>query len=261
MSPSDIAALVAGTAALLAIPASMVIGWRQVKAAQATADATAEAGRRNAEAVYQAALDGIQAQSREARAHRQWDVRREIWAAYLLAVDEIRRTPGGTRHDEHLPPTRQQMNELLRHFALLELAGPANILEIAREINEAAQNIVYTRSGRDGFSKARRALMLPTRSRTASSEHVAAAQAANSALTAFFRARGSAPDDRERLAEQARSTLMECSFLDITHRFALERVTREAVAPGRTAQRMESVLAEIRDRFVTEASQALADHA
>ncbi|MFE0887170.1 hypothetical protein [Streptomyces rochei] len=100
MNVEGITALVAAGAAIVAVPATLIVGRLQYKGAIAAADRTyqagiaqaeaaARAGVAQAEATYRAALDAVRASGTET--HTQWlrDVRRQAYSAFLLACSEV----------------------------------------------------------------------------------------------------------------------------------------------------------------------------
>ncbi|WP_435607389.1 hypothetical protein [Streptomyces ardesiacus] len=100
MNMEGITALVAAGAAIVAVPATLIVGRLQYKGAIAAADRTYQAGIAQAEAAsrtgiaqaeatYRAALDAVRASGAEA--HTQWlrDIRRQSYSAFLLACSEV----------------------------------------------------------------------------------------------------------------------------------------------------------------------------
>lgn len=100
MNVEGITALVAAGAAIVAVPATLIVGRLQYKGAIAAADrtyqagiaqaeASSRAGVAQAEATYRAALDAVRASGTET--HTQWlrDVRRQAYSAFLLACSEV----------------------------------------------------------------------------------------------------------------------------------------------------------------------------
>ncbi|WP_121749964.1 hypothetical protein [Streptomyces sp. E2N166] len=111
MNPETISTLVAAGVAVIGIPTALAVGRWQLRGALRAADATAragiaqaeaasEVGIAQAEAAYRAALDAVRAAGTET--HTQWlgDVRRQAYAAFLLACNEVtdvaRRLKGDT---------------------------------------------------------------------------------------------------------------------------------------------------------------------
>ncbi|GLW03590.1 hypothetical protein [Streptomyces lavendulae] len=139
----DFGSVVAGGAALLAIPGVIVAGAIQGKralqgaqaqaeaalraaheqaakaleAAQAQAQATLETGRLQA----QATLEGVREMSREA--HAQWRDRCEdIRAAFVAELDLLKAKEQATSHES-------EMADLLKAYAMVELMSPPVVLE------------------------------------------------------------------------------------------------------------------------------------
>ncbi|MFJ9595952.1 hypothetical protein ACIRS3_24725 [Streptomyces virginiae] len=89
MDSEGIAALAAAVVAGVAIPASMLVGRWQMKAALRTAEATSEAGLAQADSAYRAALDAVRAEANAA--HLQWrrGIQRDAYASFLLAANRV----------------------------------------------------------------------------------------------------------------------------------------------------------------------------
>ncbi|WP_422522277.1 hypothetical protein [Streptomyces sp. 5.8] len=90
MDLEGIGALSAAVVASIGIPASMLIGRWQMRAALRAAEATSEAGLAQAASAYRAALDAVRAQANAA--HLQWrrGIQREAYASFLLAANRVR---------------------------------------------------------------------------------------------------------------------------------------------------------------------------
>ncbi|MFC9622042.1 hypothetical protein ACFTXM_19305 [Streptomyces sp. NPDC056930] len=117
--------------AAVGIPATVLVGRWQTRAALRSAEATSQAGIAQAEAAYRAALD--QAAAQTTATHEQWrrGIRRDTWAAFLLAVEDAvssgHSALNGT--DEDLPALRRAVKTTL---VVLELEGPPPIVEAAK---------------------------------------------------------------------------------------------------------------------------------
>ncbi|MCX5434697.1 hypothetical protein OHU11_41705 (plasmid) [Streptomyces sp. NBC_00257] len=131
MDLQGIGALGAVLVAAVGIPATILVGRWQTRAALRSAEATSQAGIAQAEATYRAALD--QAAAQTTAAHEQWrrGIRRDAWAAFLLAVEDAvssgHSALNGT--DEDLPALRRAMKTTL---VVLELEGPPPVVEAAK---------------------------------------------------------------------------------------------------------------------------------
>ncbi|MFI6852834.1 hypothetical protein [Streptomyces sp. NPDC050416] len=88
MDLQGIGALAAAAVAAVGIPAALVVGRWQMRAALRAAEQTARAGMAQAEASYKAALDAVRASADET--HAQWlrDTRRQAYSSFLLACHE-----------------------------------------------------------------------------------------------------------------------------------------------------------------------------
>ncbi|MET9657569.1 hypothetical protein [Streptomyces sp. NPDC006510] len=119
--------------AAVGIPATVLVGRWQMRAALRSAEATSQAGISQAEATYRAALD--QAAAQTTATHEQWrrGIRRDTWAAFLLAVEDTissgHSALNGT--DEDLPALRRAMRTTL---VVLELEGPPPVVEAANRL-------------------------------------------------------------------------------------------------------------------------------
>ncbi|WP_327713299.1 hypothetical protein OG912_38985 (plasmid) [Streptomyces sp. NBC_00464] len=153
-------ALVATTSvAVVGVPCTLLIGRWQLRAALQTASATHEAGLRQAETAYQAALDTVRAQSDSA--HDQWlrGVRREACSVFLLAIGELvgilDQVLDGTGASDNLRPASR---DLQRALAVLELEGDAELVGAAQELVICCDEIADAALGSSFAARTWRAL-------------------------------------------------------------------------------------------------------
>lgn len=154
MDLEGIGALSAAAVALIGIPASMLIGRWQTKAALRTAEATSETGLAQAESAYRAALDAVRAEANAA--HQQWrrGIQREAYASFLLAANRV--TELGERfvmdNGEDLSVETIRVGKAAIDDALatlkaaqtiVELEGPDDVAGPAAGMTNAAQTMSY----------------------------------------------------------------------------------------------------------------------
>ncbi|MFF3344037.1 hypothetical protein [Streptomyces sp. NPDC002779] len=84
-----IGALSAAGVALVGIPATVLIGRWQMKAALRTAEATSEAGMAQADSAYRAALDAVRAETYANRMQWRRGIQREAYVSFLLSVHRV----------------------------------------------------------------------------------------------------------------------------------------------------------------------------
>lgn len=132
MDLQGIAALSAAGVALIGIPATVVIGRWQMKAALRTAEATSEAGMAQAESSYRAALDAVRAETYAT--HMQWrrDIQREAYASFLLSVHRVAEVSERFSVDnaEELPPESIRAGKTAIDDALSALNAAQTIVEL-----------------------------------------------------------------------------------------------------------------------------------
>ncbi|WP_189764221.1 hypothetical protein [Streptomyces xanthochromogenes] len=90
MDLEGIGAVAAASVAGIGIPAAVLVGRWQMKAALRTADATTRAGQPQAQAAYRAALDAVRAQANATHVQQRRAHRREAYASFLLAAQHVR---------------------------------------------------------------------------------------------------------------------------------------------------------------------------
>ncbi|MCX4697917.1 hypothetical protein [Streptomyces sp. NBC_01373] len=132
MDLEGIGALSAAGVALIGIPATVLIGRWQMKAALRTAEATSEAGLTQAESSYRAALDAVRAETYAT--HMQWrrGIQREAYASFLLAAHRVAEV--GERYAldnaEELPLESIRAGKAAIDDALLALKAAQTIIEL-----------------------------------------------------------------------------------------------------------------------------------
>ncbi|MEU0345159.1 hypothetical protein ABZ092_41095 [Streptomyces bobili] len=154
MDLEGIGALSAAVVALIGIPASMLIGRWQTKAALRGAEATSEAGLAQAESAYRSALDAVRAEANAA--HLQWrrGIQREAYASFLLAANRVKEL--GERfvmdNEEDLSAESIRVGKASIDDALttlkaaqtiIELEGPEDVAAPAAGMANAAQTMGY----------------------------------------------------------------------------------------------------------------------
>lgn len=137
MDLQGIGAMGAVLVAAVSVPATVLVGRWQTRAALRSADATSQAGLSQAQATYRAALD--QATAQTSAAHDQWrrGIRRDAWAAFLLAVEDAVSSASEalTRPDEDLHALRRTVKTAL---VIIELEGPPLVVEAAKLLRRTA---------------------------------------------------------------------------------------------------------------------------
>lgn len=144
----------AAAVALIGIPATMLIGRWQMKAALRTAEATSEAGLAQAESAYRAALDAVRAEANAA--HLQWrrGIQREAYASFLLSANGVpelgERFVLESSEDlpaEHFRSGKASIDDALAALkaaqTIIELEGPDDVAAPAAVMVHAAQTMSY----------------------------------------------------------------------------------------------------------------------
>ncbi|WP_326809831.1 hypothetical protein OIE62_39655 [Streptomyces scopuliridis] len=151
MDLQGIGAIAAAVVAAIAVPAALLAGRWQMRAALRTAEETGRTGIAQAEATYRAALDTVRAEA--SVTHLQWrrGVRREAYTSFLLASQRVTEAAQRLRNECFDLPTADMdtlRDELrgaaraLREAALIvSLEGPDNIADIANRIREGTYNV------------------------------------------------------------------------------------------------------------------------
>ncbi|NUK05439.1 hypothetical protein HRW23_32585 [Streptomyces lunaelactis] len=152
MDLQGIGAITAALVAAIAVPAALLAGRWQMRAALRTAEETGRAGIAQAEATYRAALDTVRAEA--SVAHLQWrrGVRREAYTSFLLASQRVTEAAQRLRDDCFRLPTADMdalRDELLsaatalREASLIvSLEGPEDISDIANRVREDTYNVM-----------------------------------------------------------------------------------------------------------------------
>ncbi|MBP2343939.1 hypothetical protein JOF58_002799 [Streptomyces cinnamonensis] len=154
MDFEGIAALAAAVMAGVAIPASMLVGRWQMKAALRTAEATSEAGLAQADSAYRAALDAVRAEANAA--HLQWrrGIQRDAYASFLLAANRVQELGERFVRDNESDLTPETIRagkdglddalvSLKAAQTVIELEGPDDVAAPAAGMTDAAQTIGY----------------------------------------------------------------------------------------------------------------------
>ncbi|MEV4949579.1 hypothetical protein [Streptomyces sp. NPDC053755] len=154
MDLEGIAAMAAAVVAGIAVPASVLIGRWQTKAALRAAEATSEAGLAQARSAYQAALDAVRAQADAT--HLQWRraIQREAYASFLLAAHRVQesgeRCAADAEQDlagETARAGRAALEDALATLkaaqTIIELEGPDEVAAPAAGMADAAQMMAY----------------------------------------------------------------------------------------------------------------------
>ncbi|MFD5635214.1 hypothetical protein ACFWJM_13875 [Streptomyces sp. NPDC127077] len=127
-----VGALSAAGVALIGIPATVLIGRWQMKAALRAAEATSEAGLAQANSSYRAALDAVRAETYAA--HMQWrrGIQREAYASFLLAAHRVAEVGERFAMDnaEELPMESIRAGKTAIEDALLALKEAQTIIEL-----------------------------------------------------------------------------------------------------------------------------------
>jgi hypothetical protein len=143
-----------GIGAIAAVPTTAIVGFLAWWGAARQAKAAAEAGREQArsavvaaqeqaQSAYQAALDAVREQARTDHRHWRSNLRRDTWAAFLLAVS---RYDGAAvelhelHSEERLPDAQQALDQahdaLTEAFTIVELEGPHQMVALAHALYE-----------------------------------------------------------------------------------------------------------------------------
>ncbi|MEU9117273.1 hypothetical protein AB0D04_37380 [Streptomyces sp. NPDC048483] len=139
MDLAGFGALAAALVAAVGIPATVLVGRWQMRAALRSADATSQAGLAQAQATYQAAVDQTSAQS--TAAHAQWrrGIRRDAWSAFLLTIEDAvnagHSAPSGAGED--FAAARRVVKTSL---VVLELEGPPPVVTAAKTLRRTCND-------------------------------------------------------------------------------------------------------------------------
>lgn len=161
MDLQGLGAVASALVAFIGIPAAVLVGRAQTRAAvraaelgaetgQAQARAAAEAGIAQAEATYRAALDATRDQARAE--YRQWrhTLRREAWAAFASSVHEATTAASDlvTRAEPHedfetLKNACMAASRALQFsYSVVELEGPVHVAELAARVREGTDAVL-----------------------------------------------------------------------------------------------------------------------
>ncbi|MFD3992443.1 hypothetical protein [Streptomyces sp. NPDC058583] len=154
MDLEGIGTLTAAGVAVVGVPATILIGRWQMRAALRSAEATSEAGLAQAEAAYRAALDSVRAQANAG--HLQWrrGIQREAYAAFLLAAHRVQevgeRFAAESEQDlsaESVRAGRAALDDALAALkaaqTIIELEGPDEVAAPAAAMTDASTMMGY----------------------------------------------------------------------------------------------------------------------
>ncbi|WP_445520939.1 hypothetical protein [Streptomyces sp. NEAU-174] len=140
MDLQGIGALAAAAVAALGIPAAVLVGRWQLRAALRGAEVASQAGLAQAEATYRAALD--QAAAQNSADDDQWrrGIRRDAWSAFLLSVEDVVKSSEAafSGADVDLDPGLRSVQTA---FVVLELEGPAPIVAAAERLVQRCNDL------------------------------------------------------------------------------------------------------------------------
>jgi hypothetical protein len=164
MEAEAIAAFTAAGVAAAAVPATLVVGRWQVRAALRAAAHTARVGRSQAEASYRAALDAVQAQGRNERDQWRRGIRRDAYAAFLQSVlgvtEHAHKLHGQGLHDPlEVPAAVAASTPLITDMSqrnwVVRLEGPDEVSTAAQSLQDSAQAFLETARERAVWGYAR----------------------------------------------------------------------------------------------------------
>ncbi|MFF3654859.1 hypothetical protein [Streptomyces olivochromogenes] len=151
MDLQGIGAVAAAGIAAVGIPAALLVGRWQLRAALRTAEETGRAGIAQADASYRAALDAVRAQA--LNEERQWrrGVQRDAYSTFLLSVmaysqhgTNILETAG--RNALEVPAataaSKQLYDDMSSKFFVVKLEGPDEVSTAAEVLHQAATEVV-----------------------------------------------------------------------------------------------------------------------
>ncbi|MFJ4032996.1 hypothetical protein [Streptomyces griseoluteus] len=147
MDLQGVGALAAAGVALLSVPATLLVGRWQTKAALQTA----QAAMRQADATYRAALDSVRAQG--LNEHSQWrrGIRRDAYAGLLQAVLNYKEHAGSVLSqgatDAHQAPdvitaSMPLAAEMRHRHLVVRLEGPDQVSNAAQVVVDAAEGLM-----------------------------------------------------------------------------------------------------------------------
>ncbi|WP_445280181.1 hypothetical protein [Streptomyces sp. DSM 118148] len=154
MDLQGIGALAASGVAAVGIPAALLVGRWQMRAAIRTAEETGRAGIAQAEATYRAALDAVRAEA--GNAHAQWHrgLRRDAYSELLLAAHRVRTAAvlltSGSPEERieriesgelatHRATLRETEDSLTAAWLVVTLEGPRQAAATAGDLVSACQ--------------------------------------------------------------------------------------------------------------------------
>ncbi|MDN0200777.1 hypothetical protein [Streptomyces sp. S.PNR 29] len=157
MDLQGVGALAAAGVAAVGIPAALIVGRWQLRAALRSAEATSQTGIAQAEATYRAALDQTKAQN--TASYQQWrrNIRRDAWSKFLLVIEDAVHTAERalTGQPTDLAIIRRDSGAA---FVVLELEGPPSVVAAAELLVERCRELLGHAAHDEQASSAWRAL-------------------------------------------------------------------------------------------------------
>ncbi|MEU7425789.1 hypothetical protein [Streptomyces sp. NPDC040750] len=156
MDLQGIGALAAAAVAAVGIPAAMLVGRWQMRAAIQAAEEAGRAGIAQAEATYRAALDAVRVEAGNAHAHWRRSLRREAYSELLLAAHRVRTaaqllTSGSPDERRariesgalvtHRAALRESEDSLTAAWLVVALEGPRQAAVAAEDLVSACQAV------------------------------------------------------------------------------------------------------------------------
>ncbi|MFZ3596902.1 hypothetical protein [Streptomyces sp. BH104] len=147
MDLQGLGALAAASVALLSVPATLLVGRWQTKAALQTA----QAAMRQADATYRAALDAVHAQGINEREQWRRGIRRDAYAALLQAVQNYKEHAGSVLSqgatDAHQAPeaiaaSKPLAADMTHRNLVVRLEGPDEVANAAQVVVDAAEHLM-----------------------------------------------------------------------------------------------------------------------
>ncbi|MCX4851757.1 hypothetical protein [Streptomyces sp. NBC_00893] len=152
MDLQGIGAISAATVAAIGVPATLLVGRWQFRAAMKAAAQTAEAGIAQSESNYRAALDAVRAEG--LNAHDQWrrGIQRQAYAEFLLASHQVAEAVERLKEDGEKYGDTENTSELRAVLAnarsklaatrlVIVLEGPDTVADAAGALADSTLNI------------------------------------------------------------------------------------------------------------------------
>ncbi|MFG3363546.1 hypothetical protein ACGF0K_01035 [Streptomyces sp. NPDC048156] len=170
MDLEGIGALAAAGVAAIGIPAALLVGRWQTRAALRAAEETGRAGIAQAEATYRAAIDAVRAES--SAAHAQWrrGVQRDAYAAFLLAAHQVTDAAERLEGDSDISVIAESTEAREADLAnartglptallVVTLEGPAVVADAAQRMHMYARAIANVHERQAAIGRAWRTLV------------------------------------------------------------------------------------------------------